>query len=80
MREKIFIELVLGQKGVKTVRKCISWLYYPNTSFILVEVWQDFMENYFEDLVIKILPECGHFLHLEKHKEVNKIILNFLSS
>ena len=38
------------------------------------------MENYFEDLVIKILPECGHFLHLEKHKEVNKIILNFLSS
>ena len=36
------------------------------------------MENYFEDLDIKILHECGHFLHLEKHKEVNKIILNFL--
>ena len=37
------------------------------------------MEDYFEDLEIKILPDCGHFLHLEKPKEVNKIILDFLS-
>ena len=40
----------------------------------------DGMENFFEDLQIKILPDCGHFLHLEKPEEVNKIILDFLSS
>ena len=38
------------------------------------------MESFFEDLEIKILPDCGHFLHLEKPDEVNKIILDFLSS
>jgi len=38
------------------------------------------MENFFEDLQIQILPDCGHFLHLEKPEEVNKIILDFLSS
>ncbi len=38
------------------------------------------MESFFEDLEIKILPDCGHFLHLEKPEQVNKIILDFLSS
>ena len=38
------------------------------------------MENFFEDLQMKVIPECGHFLHLEKPEEVNKIILDFLSS
>ena len=38
------------------------------------------MGNFFEDLEIKILPNCGHFLHLEKPDEVNQVILNFLSS
>ena len=37
------------------------------------------MENFFDDLEIKILPDCGHFLHLEKPEEVNTIILDFLS-
>ena len=37
------------------------------------------MEAHFENLEIKILPDCGHFLHLEKPDEVNKIILDFLS-
>ena len=36
------------------------------------------MEENFEDLTVKILDDCGHFLHLEKPKEVNKIILEFL--
>ena len=38
------------------------------------------MEENFEDLTVKILDDCGHFLHLEKPKEVNKIILEFLSN
>ena len=40
----------------------------------------DGMEIFFEDLQKEILPNCGHFLHLEKPVEVNKIILDFLSS
>ena len=39
----------------------------------------DGMEDFFEDLEIKILPDCGHFLHLERSQEVNEIILEFLS-
>jgi pimeloyl-ACP methyl ester carboxylesterase len=38
------------------------------------------MENFFDELEIRILADCGHFLHIEKHEEVNKIILNFLSN
>jgi pimeloyl-ACP methyl ester carboxylesterase len=40
----------------------------------------DGMEEGFEDLTVKILDDCGHFLHLEKPDEVNKIISEFLSS
>ena len=40
----------------------------------------DGMENFFEDLQVKILPDCGHFLHLENPEKVSKIILDFLSS
>lgn len=38
------------------------------------------MEENFEDLTVRILDDCGHFLHLEKPDEVNKIISEFLSS
>ena len=38
------------------------------------------MEENFEDLTVRILDDCGHFLHLEKPEEVNKIISEFLSS
>ena len=37
------------------------------------------MEDYFEDLEIKILPDCGHFLHLEKKDITNQLILDFIN-
>ena len=37
------------------------------------------MENFFEDIAIKILPDCGHFLHLEKKELTNSLILEFIS-
>ena len=37
------------------------------------------MENFFEDITIKILPDCGHFLHLEKKELTNNLILEFIS-
>ena len=38
------------------------------------------MEEYFEDLEIKILEDCGHFLHIEKPDEFNKVLLNFFTN
>ncbi len=40
----------------------------------------DGMEEYFDNLEVKILEDCGHFLHLEKPDLTNKIILDFLNS
>ena len=40
----------------------------------------DGMEEGFEDLTVRILDDCGHFLHLENPDEVNRIISEFLSS
>ena len=37
------------------------------------------MEDFFEDIAIKILPDCGHFLHLEKKELTNNLILEFIS-
>jgi len=36
------------------------------------------MENFFKDLEVKILPDCGHFLHLEKKDLVNNLVLDFI--
>ena len=33
----------------KNTPKCNFWPYYPNASFLLVEIWQDLLENNFED-------------------------------
>ena len=38
------------------------------------------MEEYFEDLEIKILEDCGHFLHIEKPDELNEELLNFFTN
>tara|TARA_Y100001970_G_scaffold180262_1_gene219462 strand:+ start:5780 stop:6640 length:861 start_codon:yes stop_codon:yes gene_type:complete len=35
------------------------------------------MEVHFDKLVIKIMDDCGHFLHLEKTEEFNKTLLKF---
>jgi pimeloyl-ACP methyl ester carboxylesterase len=37
------------------------------------------MEEYFEQLEIKILDDCGHFLHLEKQEIFNKELLDFFT-
>ena len=46
---RIFIGPNLGQKGGKRVRKCNFWLCYLNAFFLLLEIWQDVVENNFED-------------------------------
>ncbi len=38
------------------------------------------MEEYFEHLEIKILDNCGHFLHLEKQDIFNKELLDFFTN
>ena len=38
------------------------------------------MEESFENLKKLELEDCGHFLHLEKSDETNKILLDFLKS
>ena len=38
------------------------------------------MEDNFDNLTIKVLEGCGHFLHIEKHQEVNDLIHEFLVS
>ena len=38
------------------------------------------MEEYFEHLEIKILDDCGHFLHLEKQEIFNKELLDFFTN
>ena len=41
---KLKIGPTLGQKGEKRVKK---WNFWPNASFLLVEIWQDLLENDF---------------------------------
>ena len=66
---------LIGQK----IKMPTLYLHGKNDGCIGANL-SDGMENFFEDLQINILPNCGHFLHLEKPEEVNKIILDFLSS
>jgi len=37
------------------------------------------MENHFEDLELKIMEDCGHFLHIEKPEEFNQALLGFFT-
>ena len=37
------------------------------------------MNEHFEELTIKNLEDCGHFLHLEKIDEFNKLLLDFFT-
>ena len=38
------------------------------------------MKDHFTNLTICILEDCGHFLHIEKHQEVNDQIVKFLEN
>ena len=38
------------------------------------------MEDFFEKLEIRILDDCGHFLHLEKQDIFNKELLDFFTN
>ena len=38
------------------------------------------MEDFFEKLEIRILDDCGHFLHLEKQEIFNKELLDFFTN
>ena len=64
--------------GVNKIRPPTLYLHGENDGCIAANLSEG-MEANFEDLEIKILPDCGHFLHLEKPDEVNRIILDFLS-
>ena len=64
--------------GVNKIRPPTLYLHGENDGCIAANLSEG-MEANFENLEIKILPDCGHFLHLEKPDEVNRIILDFLS-
>ena len=64
--------------GVNKIRPPTLYLHGENDGCITANLSEG-MDANFENLEIKILPDCGHFLHLEKPDEVNKIILDFLS-
>ena len=65
--------------GVNKIRPPTLYLHGENDGCIAANLSEG-MDANFENLEIKILPDCGHFLHLEKPDEVNKIILDFLSN
>ena len=64
--------------GVNKILPPTLYLHGENDGCIAANLSEG-MGAHFENLEIKILPDCGHFLHLEKPDEVNKIILDFLS-
>ena len=55
------------------------YLHGKNDGCIAAEL-SNGMEDSFKNLKKLELDDCGHFLHLEKPKEINKIILDFLNS
>ena len=73
------INSLTGELSAQKIKPPSLYLHGENDGCIGANLSEG-MENFFDDLEIKILPNCGHFLHLEKPKEVNQIILDFLSS
>ena len=51
-----------GKKGEKSVQKYNFWLNYPNALFLLVEIWQDLLENDFQEYFF--LSNIGRFAFL----------------
>ena len=73
------INSLTGELGIQKIKVPSLYLHGANDGCIGANLSEG-MENFFDHLEIKILPDCGHFLHLEKPEEVNQIILDFLSS
>ena len=73
------INSLTGELGIQKIKVPSLYLHGANDGCIGANLSEG-MENFFDNLEIKILPDCGHFLHLEKSEEVNQIILDFLSS
>jgi len=72
------INSLTGKLSAQTIKVPSLYLHGENDGCIGANLSEG-MENFFDDLESKILPDCGHFLHLEKPEEVNNIILDFLS-
>ena len=72
------VNQIQAKIGVNKIRPPTLYLHGENDGCIAANLSEG-MEAHFENLEIKILPDSGHFLHLEKPDEVNKIILDFLS-
>ena len=73
------INSLTGDLSAQTIKVPSLYLHGENDGCIGANLSEG-MENFFDELETKILPDCGHFLHLEKPEEVNNIILDFLSS
>jgi pimeloyl-ACP methyl ester carboxylesterase len=73
------INSLTAELSAQKIKVPSLYLHGKNDGCIGVNLCEG-MENFFDELEICILADCGHFLHIEKHKEVNKIILNFLSN
>tara|TARA_Y100000782_G_scaffold38870_1_gene43408 strand:- start:145 stop:579 length:435 start_codon:yes stop_codon:yes gene_type:complete len=72
------INSLTGKLSAQTIKVPSLYLHGENDGCIGANLSEG-MENFFDKLETKILPDCGHFLHLEKPEEVNNIILDFLS-
>ena len=55
------------------------YLHGKNDGCIAAELSTGMVDS-FENLKKLELDDCGHFLHLEKPKEINQIILDFINS
>ena len=72
------INSLTSELSAQTIKVPSLYLHGENDGCIGANLSEG-MENFFDKLETKILPDCGHFLHLEKPEEVNNIILDFLS-
>ena len=64
----------LGEK----IKPACLYFHGKNDGCIDVKLVEG-MENHFENLELKIMEDCGHFLHIEKPEEFNQALLSFFT-